>query len=151
MTAPIALRILGWRDYHWLEAKEVLDRLPDADRGPALAFVAEPGIPPRTAIGILRKLAKRKPAARREIFRLAASEDPRDRSLAKTRAAELPPMPDPRLATLDDFHRRCARMLELYPADPFAAETQELLARIEALRGSISEAYRSLREREASA
>ncbi|MEB2346930.1 MAG: hypothetical protein OZ948_19630 [Deltaproteobacteria bacterium] len=146
---PDTLRVLGWRDYHFLEAIEVVERLPVADREPALALVSEPGIPPRTAIEILRKLAKRKPAERREIYRLAASEDPRERSLAKTRAAELPPMPDPRLASLDDMRRRCRRMLSLYPADPFAAETQELLVRIEALRSAIAVAYRALRDREA--
>lgn len=129
-TMPAILRVLGWREYHWLEALEVLERLPEADRGPALALVSEPGIPPRTAIKIVRNLAKRKPAARREIYRLAASEDPRSRALAKTRAAELPPLPDPRLAMLDDMRRRCSRMLMLYPGDPFTGDTLELLARI---------------------
>jgi len=144
---PDALRVLGWRDYHWLEAREVLERLPEADRGPALAFISEPGIPPRLAIAILEKLAKRKAADRREIFRLAASDDPRERSLAKTRAAELPPMPDPRLALTDSIRIACKRMLR-YPEDAHSVEIRELLGRAETLRRAIGETYRLHRDRE---
>lgn len=142
------LQALGWKPYHELEAEEILAKLPDSDRAPALTLVAEPGIPPRTAIEILYKLAKKKPSARREIFRLAESDDPRDRSLAKTRAIELPPMPDPRLSLFDEWRRRGALMLERFPSDPLNPEIRDLLERIEALRRTLRQKQRVARERE---
>ena len=102
----------GWRHYHVLEAQDMLERLPEKDRAPAIGITDGPGIPPRTAINILVTLAAMPVATRREVFELYRSEDPRDVSLAISRSTGLPPIPDPRLAATRELIRSIKKMLQ---------------------------------------
>ncbi len=98
----------GWAEYRVLEASELLDALPENERPRAVALVDQPATPSEEAVKMLRYLREHSPQQRQEIYQLNESDDPRDRSLAITTAASMPPMPDPRLHLLRDA-RRCVR------------------------------------------
>lgn len=108
----------AWKQYHVLEAKEQLDKLPASDRPKAVAIIDQPGIPPQAALPILRNIALMAESQRSEVFRLNESEDKRERSLALTTAADRPPMPDPRLVPLRAMVRDLRSMARSYPSDP---------------------------------
>lgn len=108
----------SWKQYHVLEAREALGKLPDEQRQKAVALVSEPGIPPKDAIKVFRNISDMASPERDRIFGLAASDDSRDRDLAVTEAAKLPPMPDPRLTLLDDATRAIRTAARQFPNDP---------------------------------
>jgi hypothetical protein len=119
-----------WKQYHVLQARESLSKLPEAERPDAVALVAHAVAPPQTITEVLGKLAAKPAADRSEIYRLQASADPRERSLALTKAAELPPMPDPRWSAIREMERTIKGWLKLFPADPL---NQQLRAALELL------------------
>jgi hypothetical protein len=53
------------KQYHALEAREKLERIPASDRQAAIALVSQPGVPPKSAIQLLGNLAAM-PAHERE-------------------------------------------------------------------------------------
>lgn len=111
------LQAPGWRQYHVLEAREKLEKLPKPDRPKAVDLVTQPGIPPRDGVEILNNLAKMPAEQRGRVFTLQESDDPRDRDLALTTAADLPPMPDPRIAILLEVVQALKRAEKAVPAD----------------------------------
>lgn len=129
-----------WKQYHVLEAREALTKLPEPARANAVALIDQPGIPPKDALETLRNIVTMPEPKREEVFRLAESSDPRDRSLAVTTAAERPPMPDPRwtlfLGIADSF-RKAARD---FSDDPFTPRVLELAAMTKSLAEEIKEA-----------
>ena len=106
-----------WKQYNVLEAREKLEKLPEDERSEAAALLDQPGIPPTEAVKILRNMAEKKPAERKEIYGLSKSADDRERDLALTKAAALPPMPDPRIIYLLDVIRSLKGFLKRYPND----------------------------------
>ena len=67
----------GWKQYHVLEARERLEKLPEMERPKAVALVSQPGIPPKDAIEIIGSLAQRSAPSVR-----ASSPRPRARTAA---------------------------------------------------------------------
>jgi hypothetical protein len=108
----------GWKQYQVLEAHEAIEKIPEDERPLVAALVDQPGIPAKNAIGIMRNLASQTKPSRERIYTLAESVDSRDRSLALTEAAAMPPMPDPRLALLSDARKILHKAAKLYPNDP---------------------------------
>lgn len=105
------------KQYHALEAREKLERLPEDERPKAVALVSQPGIPPKAAVEILGNLATKPADDRARIFEKAASADSRDRSDALTEAAEKPSMPDPRIAMVMDAAMTLGKAARLFPND----------------------------------
>lgn len=95
----------GWRQSHVLAATEALEALPKRDQSVALDMISEPGVDPKSAVKMIETLAEKEPTERKQIADLYRSDDPEKRSLAKTRAAKLPPLPPPILADLDQAIR----------------------------------------------
>jgi ParB-like chromosome segregation protein Spo0J len=128
-----------WRQYHVLEAREALNKLPEPERPKVVALIDQPGIPPKDAIQTLANVAAMPEQERHEILRLAESPDSRDRSRAITTAARKPAMPDPRwtlLLGVSDQLKKCAR---LFPDDPFTSRIRELAAEVEDIAAGIKE------------
>lgn len=98
-------RSVGWRPSHIVAASEALEAIPKRDQEIVAQMVTEPGVDPKSAITMLETLAEKPAAERREIVNLYKSDDPAKRSLAKTRAAKLPPVPPAVLADLDQAVR----------------------------------------------
>ncbi|HKE26165.1 MAG TPA: hypothetical protein VKB88_27600 [Bryobacteraceae bacterium] len=88
-------------------------------------------LPPSGAVDLLRKLAKKPQKHREEIYLLSVSADSRERSLALTKCAELPPMPDPRLHTVVKVLALLKTVVEPFPDDPL---TPRILAVIEEMK-----------------
>lgn len=132
-----------WRQYQAMEAAEVLNTIPEEDREPLINMLDQPGIPPRTAIETLRKVAARPEAERKQIVALAQSTDERDQSLAITKAAEVPPMPDPRVIPLMSAVDTFKRCIKNYPEDPETEEIRDLMKRVNALIERINERHNS--------
>ncbi len=110
-----AMQSPEWKQYHVLQACEQLEKLPETERPQAVALLDE--LHPKTAVELLAKMAGKPEDERHEIYRLHESEDQRERDLAMTKAAELPPMPDPRLQPLREMQRTMRRWLKDYPDD----------------------------------
>lgn len=83
-----------WSQRASLEASKKLDALPVKDRAVVTDILSEPGIPVASAMRIISNVSDMEPEQRAEIRRLHASDDDRDRTLAKTKAHKSPPMPD---------------------------------------------------------
>jgi hypothetical protein len=108
------------KQYHALEAREKLERIPEPDRQKAVALVNQPGTPPKVAVEILGNLAAMPAPQRERVLTLAESKDPSERSLAMTEAAKLPPMPDERIPLLIDVLAILNRATRIHPDDDMA-------------------------------
>ena len=131
-----------WKAYHVLEAAEVIERLPEEDRQPVADLIDQPYCPPQAAIPVLRNLAKMDAPERKEILTLATSEDSRDRSLAMTRAAELPPMPDERYLVLEQAVTQIRRAIKIHPNDPEVKDLQRIAIDLKQVIATIQERNR---------
>lgn len=119
-----------WKQYHVLEARTHLEAIPETERPVLAAVVSSPGIPPKLANAMLANLRQMPDPERAEVVRLAQSDDPRERSLAETKAAAQPPNPDPRVlmvgAALKELNG-CIKGHEQSPLTPrFQAVIDEL-------------------------
>ncbi len=129
----------GWKQYHAMEAAEALDKLPEDERPAIVALIDQPGIPPRDAIRTIQNVATKTEPERQKIIALSQSTDGRDRSLALTEAAAMPPMPDPRLISLLAMKREVRQMTRQFPGDPEVPMLEELIAQIEQIVAAIRE------------
>lgn len=129
----------GWKQYHAMEAAESLDRLPEDERPIIANLIDEPGTAPRTALRMLQTVVNKPEKERREIVRLAASEDDRERTLAKTKAAEVPPMPDPRLELVRQAKEAMKKAVKLYPNDPEVAAMKDVINTLDSIAAVIRE------------
>jgi ElaB/YqjD/DUF883 family membrane-anchored ribosome-binding protein len=127
----------SWKQYHVLQAREQLDRIPEPDRPKVAALIDQPGIPPQAAIPILANLASAPSERREAILRLAESEDARDRGLALTEAAERPPMPDPRITPINNAIREVRQAITPFPDDPLASQLTDIVSRLKAVRTEV--------------
>lgn len=107
-----------WKQYHVLEAKEAIDRIPEPERPAVAKLIDQPATPPRDAIRMVRNLAEMPAKERAEVIRLSESPDIRDQSLALTTAHKSPPMPDPRLNRIDRAIREIEAACDPFPNDP---------------------------------
>jgi hypothetical protein len=138
-TYPV-MQSPDWKQYHVLEAKEALEKLPEEERPVVVAMVGEPGIPPKLAIELIRNVGDMKPDERKEICQLYQSNDPRDRSLAKTKAAQLPPEPDPRLFPISDAIQALQKCVRQFPNDPLTPRFKAVIQELEELKKEVREA-----------
>jgi hypothetical protein len=99
----------GWKQYTVLEAGERLAELPKKEHALIAILLDQPYVQPKAAIKILSTLVKLEAAARSEIYDLAKSPDSEDRSLALTKAAELPKEPHACLLCLIEARRHLAK------------------------------------------
>lgn len=138
---PGVVSMGGWREDRARRAEAALDDLPEDDREAVRSIVEEPGIPDALGVDMVERVASMPPEERAEVVRLARSDDPRDRSLAKSKAAGRPPMPDPRFTILGRVLQDLAECIERCDRDPdpaMAADLSEVQRQVEALRSRLS-------------
>ncbi len=131
-----------------MAAQEALDLLPNTQHASALKMIAEPGVPPETAIKLLENIAAMPAKDRRRTFELYRSDDPQERSLAKSRAANLPPIPPASLTILRESIKVARRALK---AETSAVNVDRIEAGIAALSEALEaneRAYQQLRDTE---
>ena len=129
----------GWLLHHVIEAGPMLDAMSDRDRVPAAALLDQEGVPPKKALTMLANLKALPAVDRAEIFRLAKSDDPHERTTAATRAAAVPDPVDPALLLVGeaaDVMRRAARH----------CRTTELRPQVQTLAASVAQLHRDLQE-----
>ena len=108
------LKSHDWRDFERMEAVEILDTLPTEEHAHIDQLLNEPGIPGSTGILILRNLQKSEAPRRQQIYQLNASNDPRERSLAKTISANRPPSPDPQMTIIFNIRKSIDSLSKAY-------------------------------------
>lgn len=128
-----------WKQYHVLEAREHLSKLPEPERPKAAALIDAPGIPPKDANRMLANLAAMPEPEREHVLTLAESDDSRDRSEAVTRAAAVPAMPDPRMPVVMDAVTALRKAARMFPSDPLTPRIEALLAEAKALYQTVKE------------
>ena len=131
-----------WKQYHVLEAGELLRRIPDDDHDMVAALIDQPAIPPPDALKMLAHLAEMGTEDRHRVFALQMSADPRDRALALTLAARQPAMPDPRLILIQSAIREIRKAADAFPNDPEAAALRDVIATLRSINGSIKASAR---------
>jgi len=127
----------GWKAYRVLEAREHLEALPDETRETMAEMLSEPGVPPKIAISMLANVREKPRKEQREITRLYGSKDDRERSLAKTKAVELPPSPDRRLIELMQVERSLRACVKWYPDDPLVPALRSMIEAVQELQKAI--------------
>lgn len=136
-----------WKQYHVLEAKEAIEKIPEEERPILAEMVSEPFIQPKTAIKLLNNAANMNPKERNEVCRLYQSEDYRDKAQAKSKVAELPPEPDPRLFFMDDAIKAVKHCIVNFPNDPLNPDLQETIKRLQEHKKQIREASKNREKR----
>ena len=129
----------GWKEYRVLEAREHMEALPDDTKETMVEMLSEPGVPPKTAISMLGNVRQMPKAEQKKIAKLYASGDDRDRSLAKTKAVELPPSPDRRLVELMQIERGLRACIKWYPDDPLVETFETLIKAVQKTQEAINE------------
>lgn len=118
-----------WRQSHVLAVNEHLEKLPGEEREPMMKLLAAAKLmDPALALRLIDNMAAKKNTERKRLYELSRSEDPRDVALAHTEAAELPPMPDPRLEPVEEIIRTLARMAKSYPNDSVTPQIEAVTA-----------------------
>ncbi len=128
-----------WKQYHVLEARNHLERLPEDDRPKAASLINQPATPPKTALEMLHNLATMPAPERSHVFELADSPDARDRSLALTTAAKRPAMPDPRLTRLRAAIDELRGAVTPFPNDPLTPRIVALIQEARSILAAIQE------------
>jgi len=120
--------LAGWKQYHALEFREKLERLTEDERPKAVDLIVQPGTHPTTALKVLGALATRPVNERAAIFEKAVSTDARDRSDALTEAAQMPPMPDPRMNIVFDAIAALKKAERMFPDDAMTSAISDVRA-----------------------
>ena len=129
-----------WRQSDALRITERLEELPEPERDLACGVLScAKLLDPALAVTLVENIIAKKPVERQEIYQLSTSEDPRQQSLALTKAAQLPPMPDPRLGVLDNVLRILQAAIKPFPNDPITPRLKEVRTEIQKIRASVKE------------
>ena len=133
----------AWKQGQILDAGKKLGAIKDDHHQEvAKKMIAEPFIPPETAVRILTTLAEMPDEDRAEVVRLYESDHSQDQSLAKTRAMQRDPMPDPRAVILARAAKDFRQLVKGYPDDPLTPQIEGLIEPIEQVVREIQEAHK---------
>ena len=144
----------GWRQSHALAVREYLSEFAPQERAKAgdvlrCARLLDPG----DAAKMLENMLSMKPAARQDIYRLTESDDPRDKSLALTKAVQLPPAADPRLNSIEAALDSLRRATKPFPNDPLTPRILAVIVELKAIHVAVKavsyDARRDAKQQEA--
>lgn len=127
----------SWPAYRVLEAKDYVVLLPEAEHPAVIKLLTQPGIPPDSGLAIIKNLTAKTPEQRADIYQHNESKDRHERGKALTMAANLPPMPDPRLGHIQDAIaslRACVRLSKDDLKSIFSADVKLLQDRERSIR-----------------
>jgi ParB-like nuclease domain len=118
---------IHWSESNVIEAGKIVKTLPASER-PNLnvLFDLTGPLAPAHVFPILNNIAALPATERREIYELAVSSDSRDRSLAVTKAAATPPMPDPRLSMIKEAKVLVDKAAREFSDDPWATDLRDI-------------------------
>ena len=130
----------SWRQSSVLAVRERLEAIPEEERDKASEVLScAKLLHPEDAVRLVSNMAEMKPSQREELYGLSKSDDPRDRELALTKAAKLPPMPDPRLASIDAALESLRRATKPFPNDPLTPRIGSVITELKAIRVLVKE------------
>jgi ParB family chromosome partitioning protein len=116
-----------WRQSHVLAVREQMEKLPESERDSVAGVLACARLmDPALAVELVEKMAAKPKRERTEIYALSQSESARDRSLALTKAKELPPMPDPRIMHLTAASSAIQQAIDHAPSDGIADKLRSI-------------------------
>ena len=135
-----------WKQYHALQVGESLDKLPDGEREDIASVIQEQGVPPETAITILKTWESTPQPARDDIRQKLKSDDDRDVSAAKAMLVNEPPPPNRIVTALEDTEikhlkpaiKRLRGLADAYPKDRHAPHVSQLVRDQEIVVSSIN-------------
>ena len=134
----------NWKQYHVLEARERLEKLPEPERQVAANLIDQPAISPRKACEILGNLAQMPADDRTHVLTLSECADQDTRALALATAAKQPPMPDRRLTFLVAATEQLRLAVRELPADPFVPRLRDEIAHLASLGDDIHARHQTL-------
>jgi len=127
-----------WRRSHVLAVGEAMERLPEPEHDQVVGVLACAQLmDPALAQELIEKISKKPKGEREEIYTLSQSQNPRERSLALTKAKELPPMPDPRISHLANAASALGHAIEYAPDDPIVERLQGMRKELKAIRKTL--------------
>lgn len=110
-----ALQSKEWKRGEAIDAAATLDALDEPVREAVADMIQEPGIPKSTARKIIEGVASKPKKDQRQIAKLYRSDKPDDVSLAKTRAAQVPPSPPGRITQLHGVELSLEKLINEFP------------------------------------
>jgi len=102
-----------WKRGQAIDAAELLERMDPTIRGSFVTMISEPGVPPKIAMSILDNVASKPKSEQKQLAKLYDSGKPDSISLAKSRAAHVPPSPPLDLSLWTGVRIRCEKALKL--------------------------------------
>ncbi len=138
----------NWRQSDVLGVRERLEEMKPEVREDTVAILgAARLLDPVLTKSLMTNIRAMPASERKETVSLSQSEDSRQRSLALTKAAQLPPMPDPRLNFLEAAMDSLRRASKPYPNDPLTPLIEETIAMVRKIHAAVKEvSYDARRE-----
>jgi len=116
-----------WRQSDVLRAGERLEEFPEDQRDMVVGVLGCAKLmDPELAVTLLDNLRAMPVAERDEIYKLSQSDDPREISLALSRSAKNPPLPDPRIGILENVLRALSAAIKPFPKDPLTPKLGQI-------------------------
>lgn len=134
----------SWKPERKEAAEKMLAALPEQERDAVKALVGP--VHETAAIGLVENLTDMEPEERAEVLTLHESEDPRDQSLALSKAAKMPPNMDPRVGILGKAQaelRKAIRFCDRDTTDEIERMLAGLVDSIESIREQILQTPRA--------
>jgi ParB-like chromosome segregation protein Spo0J len=130
----------AWRQSNALAVREHLAEFSKADRDRVASVLkCAKLLDPDDAIKMIENMDAMKPAELQELDRLSRSDDPRDRSLALTRAMHQPPAADPRLNSLEAALESLRHAVKPFPNDPLTPRIQAVIAELKLIHAAVKQ------------
>lgn len=118
-----------WKQSDVLAVREHLEEMKPEVRDDTVAILgAAKMLDPTLTKNLIGNIRAMPATERKEVLQLSQSDDSRQRSLALTKAAQLPPMPDPRLNSLEAALASLQRASKPFPNDPLTPQIEKLVA-----------------------
>jgi ParB/RepB/Spo0J family partition protein len=130
-----------WRQSHVLAVRESLEKLPESEHDSVAGVLGTARLmDPALAVSLVSKIAEKPPCERNEIYKLSQSESAQERSLALTKAAELPPMPDARIAHIASAEGALANAVKCSSEDAIGSRLRSIRSDLKQIRISLAKA-----------
>lgn len=129
-----------WKQYHVLEAREALDKIPETEREVIASMASEAGTPQAEALKMVKNVAAMPDEERRKVVSAYQSADRRNQQWAQTRALDRAPYIDEREVVIGRILRDLRDCERMYPGDPFNDRFSEEAVRMKALQSEIETA-----------
>jgi hypothetical protein len=140
----------NWSRPQVLEAAKHLSALSNDERDMLVTILSQKGVreDATLCLRIIRNMASFPSDKRTRVVTLYRSNDPRERSLAETILAEVPPEPDPRAMLLYDSAMALTRAADMFPHDKYAPVLRELATRVTELKADIVKEWKERASKE---